>query len=268
MPESFFFPVYSGLISPDHKENIGPALWEFLWLISKTTKEEVEDDETWGIVLGGKPIKICEISNDLGGSERTAKRNIARLKEFGYIETKRAPYGEIYRVKKSKKFINKRGAKNGTSENKRSAKSVISEQREVPHLSKRSAKSVISNKDIKDIKIKEDIKTTVGVDEMSNSEINNPSPRDQIKNKYLRRRAKGFDLSPKDEKSIERLLKDDIPLEKILTWIDEIFDNYEPKHRMDEIKNFKYVEAAILGKWANSQDVRKQKANNIDWENL
>ncbi|MEW4325886.1 DnaD domain protein [Rossellomorea marisflavi] len=146
MPDSFFFPVYSGLISPEHRESIGPALWEFLWLISKTTKEIVEEDETWGIVLGGKPIKICEISNDLGGSERTAKRNIARLKEFGYIETKRAPYGEIYRVRNSKKFNKKRSAKNGTSE-----------QRDVPHLSKRSAKSVISNKDIKDIKKDDDM---------------------------------------------------------------------------------------------------------------
>jgi DNA-binding transcriptional ArsR family regulator len=146
VPDSFFFPVYSGLISPEHRESIGPALWEFLWLISKTTKEIVEEDETWGIVLGGKPIKICEISNDLGGSERTAKRNIARLKEFGYIETKRAPYGEIYRVRNSKKFNKKRSAKNGTSE-----------PRDVPHLSKRSAKSVISNKDIKDIKKDDDM---------------------------------------------------------------------------------------------------------------
>jgi hypothetical protein len=252
VPESFFFPVYSGLISPEHKENIGPALWEFLWLISKTTKEEVEGDETWGIVLGGKPIKICEISNDLGGSERTAKRNIARLKEFGYIETKRAPYGEIYRVRNSKKFTKKRSAKNGTSE-----------QRDVPHLSKRSARSVISNKDIKDIKRKKE-----GEKEMDNLEIKNSSPKELIKNKYLQRRAYGFDLSPGDEQAIDRLVNDEIPVEKVLDWIDEIFEEYKPKHRMDRIKHFKYLEVTILDKWVKEQEPEKKKNKDIDWENL
>ncbi|KQU57704.1 hypothetical protein ASG66_18345 [Bacillus sp. Leaf406] len=252
MPDSFFFPVYSGLISPEHRESIGPALWEFLWLISKTTKEIVEEDETWGIVLGGKPIKICEISTDLGGSERTAKRNIARLKEFGYIETKRAPYGEIYRVRNSKKFNKKRSAKNGTSE-----------QRDVPHLSKRSAKSVISNKDIKDIKRKKE-----GERHMNDLQIENSSPKELIKNKYLKRRAYGFDLSPGDEQAIDRLVEDALPVEKVLEWIDEIFDEYKPKHRMDRIKHFKYLEVTILDKWVKEQQPDKRQRKDIDWENL
>jgi DnaD/phage-associated family protein len=164
MPESFYFPVYSGLLTAQHRERIGPAIWEFLWLISKVTKEIEEDGETWGIVLGGKPVKLAEIAAELGGSERTVKRNIARLKDEGYIEAIRAPYGEIYKVRKSKKFARKnRSAKNGTSLDEREDKNVLShderrdkngtsEEREVPHLSKRSAKSGTSNKDIKDIK--------------------------------------------------------------------------------------------------------------------
>jgi DnaD/phage-associated family protein len=153
MPDSFYFPTYTGLLSAKHKVNIGPALWEFLWLISKTTKEIEENGETLGIVLGGKPIKVSEISEELGSSERTVKRNISRLKEFGYIETIRAPYGEIYRIRKSKKFTSKRSAKNGTSEKRE----VPKMPREVPHLSKRSAKNGTCNKDIKDIKdIKKD----------------------------------------------------------------------------------------------------------------
>jgi DnaD/phage-associated family protein len=164
MPESFYFPVYSGLLTAQHREKIGPAIWEFLWLISKVTKEVQEEGETWGIVLGGRPVKLAEIAGELGGSERTVKRNIARLKDEGYIETVRAPYGEIYKVRKSKKFVHKnRSAKNGTSLDEREDKNVLShderwdkngtsEEREVPHLSKRSAKNVPSNKDIKDIK--------------------------------------------------------------------------------------------------------------------
>jgi DNA-binding MarR family transcriptional regulator len=154
MSDSFYFPTYSGLLTPQHKEHIGPALWEFLWLISKTTKEIEEDGETLGIVLGGIPIKIADIANEIGSSERTVKRNLARLKEYGYLETLRTPHGEVYKVRKSKKFIKKRSAKNGTSEKRE----VPNMPREVPHLSKRSAKNGTCNKDIKDIKkdIKDD----------------------------------------------------------------------------------------------------------------
>lgn len=152
MSEEFFFPTYIGLLSPEHREKIGPALWEFLWFISRTTKEFQEGEEKLGIVLGGKPIKVKEIAEELGISERTVKRNVFRLKQEGYIESKRAPYGEIYHVRKSKKFKEKRSAKNGTSKKERSATYGTSEPREVPHMSKRSATYGLSNKDIKDIK--------------------------------------------------------------------------------------------------------------------
>lgn len=146
MPESFFFPVYSGLISPEHRESIGPALWEFLWLISKTTKEIVEEDETWGIVLGGRPIKRTEIVTDIGGSDSSVKRNISRLKKFGYIDTKRAPYGEIYRVRNSKKFTKKR-----------KVKSDHSVPTEWSKMTQRVVENDLSNKDIKDIKKDDDM---------------------------------------------------------------------------------------------------------------
>jgi DNA-binding MarR family transcriptional regulator len=239
MPESFYFPVYSGLLTAQHRERIGPAIWEFLWFVSKVTKEIQEEGETWGIVLGGRPVKLAEIADELGGSERTVKRNVARLKEEGYIETIRAPYGEIYKVRKSKKFISKkRNAKNGTSTNEREDKNVLSEQREVPHLSKRSAKNVPSNKDIKDIKnIKEE------EDIMAQSDFQ------LIADKFIQRRAHGFDLSPEDERAIHRLLGDNIPTDIILKFIDEIFDQYEPKHRLDYIKSFKYIEKVILDRY-------------------
>jgi hypothetical protein len=253
VPESFFFPVYSGLISPEHKENIGPALWEFLWLISKTTKEEVEDGETWGIVLGGRPIKRTEIVTDIGGSDSSVKRNISRLKKFGYIDTKRAPYGEIYRVRNSKKFTKKRKVKSDHSVGTEWSK-----------MTERVVESDLSNKDIKDIKRKKE-----GEKEMDNLEIKNSSPKELIKNKYLQRRAYGFDLSPGDEQAIERLVNDEIPVEKVLHWIDEIFDEYKPKHRMDRIKHFKYLEVTILDKWVKEQEPDKKKNNKeIDWESL
>jgi DNA-binding transcriptional regulator YhcF (GntR family) len=143
VPKSFYFPIHSGILTPHHKEKIGPALWEFLWLISKTTKEIDKNGEKTGIVLGGRPIKFSEIADDIGSSESTVKRNIARLKEQNYIEVKRAPYGDIYFVKKSKKF------------NKRQTKNDLSDDRDRPFLNERQTKNDLSNKDIKDIKSKD-----------------------------------------------------------------------------------------------------------------
>jgi phage replication O-like protein O len=70
-----------------------------------------------------------------------------------------------------------------------------------------------------------------------------------IADKFIQRRAHGFDLSPEDERAIHRLLGDNIPTDIILQYIDEIFDEYEPKHRLDYIKSFKYIEKVILDRY-------------------
>jgi DNA-binding MarR family transcriptional regulator len=270
MPESFYFPVYSGLLTAQHRERIGPAIWEFLWLISKVTKEIEEDGETWGIVLGGKPVKLAEIAAELGGSERTVKRNIARLKDEGYIEAVRAPYGEIYKVRKSKKFAHKnRSAKNGTSlderedknvlsHDERSAKNGTSEEREVPHLSKRSAKNVPSNKDIKDIKniINDD-------DYIGDENMTHDSAFQLIADKYIQRREKGLYLSPKDETAIEKLLQENIPLDSILKLIDKVFDEFEPKFNGDEIHSFEYVRKVVLSKYYEQKGGKTTDGNTV-----
>jgi hypothetical protein len=114
------------------------------------------------------------------------------------------------------------------------------------------------------------LKNLEGEKDMNNLQNENQSPRDLIKNKFIQRRAHGFDLSPEDEHAIERLLKDEIPVENILQWTDDVFDEYQPKHRLDRIKHFKYIEVAILDKWAQSQEPSgtRKKSKKIDWENL
>lgn len=151
MADSLYFPTHIGLLTEEHRENIGPALWEFLWLISKTTKEITEDNETIGIVLGGKPIKITEIIEEMGGSERNVRRNLKRLKDYGYVVTKRTPYGEIYKVKNSKKFYKNRADKNVLS--KKGDRTDMPRERTKTPV--RADKSVLSNKIKKD---KEEIK--------------------------------------------------------------------------------------------------------------
>ncbi|BBP90988.1 hypothetical protein BsIDN1_46060 [Bacillus safensis] len=70
-------------------------------------------------------------------------------------------------------------------------------------------------------------------------------------------------LTPKDSAAIERILKERIPLEVILKWIDEVFDQYQPKHRADSIKSFVYLESAILDRWHAQQYQAQPLINNV-----
>lgn len=254
MSQDFYFPTYIGLLSPEHREKIGPALWEFLWFISKTTKEFQEGNESLGIVLGGRPIKVEEIIEELGISEKTVRRNITRLKQHGYIETTRAPYGEIYRVRRSKKFLKSKVK----SKPKRVVTSDHSTPTEWSHMTERVVTYDQCNKDIKDIKEEEEEDG-----QMLNE--NDLSLKHEISNKFIQRRNKGLMLSPDDEVAIERLIGDKIPVDKILTWMDEIFDEYKPKHRLDQINKFVYVEQGILTRWAKQQSNKK---NETDWDSI
>lgn len=116
MTVSRYFPVHHGLLTKEHRENMDSAIWEFLWLISKVTKEIQEDGESIGIVLGGQPIKNAEIAEELGYSLRKTVDNISTLRKHGYIITKRTPYGNIFKVRKSKKFYKNRYAQSSASD--------------------------------------------------------------------------------------------------------------------------------------------------------
>ena len=101
---NYSIPLSNGLLCPEHRKRIGVAIWEFAWLIDRTTREE----DGVGIVLGGKPIKYSEIASDLGTSERTAAENCRRLAKEGYIRLDQTPHGNRFWVAKSKKFTWKR----------------------------------------------------------------------------------------------------------------------------------------------------------------
>ncbi|MGG4209651.1 hypothetical protein ABEV93_09490 [Bacillus safensis] len=88
------------------------------------------------------------------------------------------------------------------------------------------------------------------------------TPFQQIEEKYLSRKG-GLMLTPKDSAAIERILKERIPLENTLVWIDEVFDQYQPKHRADSIKSFAYLESAILDRWHAQQHQPQPFKNNV-----
>lgn len=121
---------------------MGSAIWVFLWLIDKSTKEFKENGETVGIVLGGQPLKNADIASELGRSVSKIERDISTLKKHGYIITKRTPYGNIFKVRNSKKFHKNRTLKNDGS--KKGEPSKV--KRDPSHLTDRTLKNDGSNK--------------------------------------------------------------------------------------------------------------------------
>ncbi|MED0684025.1 hypothetical protein P4T03_13055 [Bacillus altitudinis] len=110
--------------------------------------------------------------------------------------------------------------------------------------------------ELKNLRIKEE------EEEKRASVKNDLTPFQQIEEKYLSRKG-GLMLTPKDSAAIERILKERIPLEDILVWIDEVFDQYQPKHRADSIKSFAYLESAILDRWHAQQHKPQPLKNNV-----
>ena len=96
----FYITISNGLLKGDHRKRMGAAVWEFMWLIDKTTRIEKNGD---GIVLGGKPIKLEDLAETFCVHRDTVSDNLKTLEEQGYIEKKLAPHGIIIRVKKAKK---------------------------------------------------------------------------------------------------------------------------------------------------------------------
>ncbi len=101
----YYITVSNGLLKNGHRQKMGAAVWEFMWLLDKMT------DAIDGKILGGKPIRLSEIAKDLESSERTAGTNLKTLKKHGYITIVRTPHGLSVRVSKPKKIFQSNKAK-------------------------------------------------------------------------------------------------------------------------------------------------------------
>lgn len=102
--KGFGIEIKNNLLEPKHIENMGVAVWLYMFLIDKITG--ITDQEV-GIVLGGRPVKYEEIKAELGISKNTYTRWIHSLETYPYIETTLAPYGTIFRVFKAHKRFTK-----------------------------------------------------------------------------------------------------------------------------------------------------------------
>jgi hypothetical protein len=116
---SYPIPVWSGIL--EHRNRIGSAIWEFIWCLDKITNEK----DHIGRVLGGRPVRISEITTALAGKDRsrksdhgymrTVRRNMEKLEGRGYIRRRRTPYGHVIEVVNSLKLNiwRKQGAAQG-----------------------------------------------------------------------------------------------------------------------------------------------------------
>ena len=106
--DGFYITVKNTLLEPKHFKAMhgdkdSGAIWLFLWLLDKMTIIDHEKGE--GKVLGGKPIKFEDIEPSLKIHRVTYQRWLNILREGGYIQTTRTPYGLLIIVNKAFKVF-------------------------------------------------------------------------------------------------------------------------------------------------------------------
>jgi len=94
--------LWNGLLEEKHRRRIGPAIWLYLELLDKITRE---DSQGIGWVLGGKPVK----AKDFRGNQEMNREHLKRLRKLGYVATRRTPYGFVIGVTNSLKLRFGRG---------------------------------------------------------------------------------------------------------------------------------------------------------------
>jgi DNA-binding transcriptional regulator YhcF (GntR family) len=98
--KGFGIYVKNDLLEPKHVAAMGEAVWLYLWLLDKMTSV---NENGVGRVLGGSAITYEQAKADLGIHRNTYVKYVRRLRDAGYIQTLRTPYGMIISVVKAQK---------------------------------------------------------------------------------------------------------------------------------------------------------------------
>ncbi|MGG1880154.1 hypothetical protein ABDI30_21640 [Paenibacillus cisolokensis] len=288
MPEgSYPFPMYSGLLEPEHYKKIGSSIWLFLWCISSTTKELEEEGTVWGIVLGGRPLKLSEIAGYFGVNDKTVSRWMDTLEQHEYIRVTRAARGLILSVRNSKKWADKNvrslqneqtkmsdhieGDKTKVSDQSNSDQTDLSyhEPSERTKLSDHSIsdrtemsdQSSFSGSDRTEMSDLKDITTTTPIttdrewieDEDSDSHANGMIA---ILNAYCKLHGKlDFHVRSREREAMGRMVAGGMPVPFTISTMASLLEAKREREGNDfEIpSSFLYYEKAIYEAWRNSQ---------------
>ncbi|WP_171628964.1 hypothetical protein [Paenibacillus plantarum] len=251
MPKNQIIPISNGLF--EHRSRLGSAIWEFLWCIDAVTIEEIDDlGVHWGLVLGGAPVNHERIARDIGSSKVTVQRNMATLKNHGYINTVRTARGEIIKVAKNKKETDrKRYIKNDRSLENDTSKMIDLDERYINN--DRSVESdlskVIDLKDFKDLTI-----TTAII--YPEFEPEKKSPLLQLLDAYCQLNQK-FDIhvKTKEREAMGKMVAGGIPNPFTIRTMELLLED-KRKREGNKFKlpsSFLYYENGILEAWENEK---------------
>lgn len=268
MPEgSYPFPIYSGLLEPEHYKRIGSAIWLFLWCVSSTTAEKDEEGTVWGIVLGNKPMKLSEISERFGVNDKTVSRWLDTLENHQYIRVTRAPRGLILWVRNSKKRTDKNVRSPGSEQTEMSDhidgdKTKMSDHKQTDQTKMSDQTSFSSSdrtnmSDLKDIK---DLITTTSTTGEWHEEDGNENPQADgmiaILNAYCRLNKKlDFHVRPKEREAMGKMVAGGMPVPFTIRTMEGLLQ----AKREREGESFKYPTSflyyvdGIHEAWQNSQ---------------
>jgi hypothetical protein len=81
-------PVWNGILK--HQVKMGMAIWLYLWCLDKITFEQ----DGVGHALGGAPVKVGKIADELGRSSRALRTDL-RILRTKYLKLRWTPYGYV-----------------------------------------------------------------------------------------------------------------------------------------------------------------------------
>jgi hypothetical protein len=111
MAEMFrMFPLSPGLVDGKHRQNMGLAIWEFLWFLEHVTSDESDGKGRFdGVVDFDNPISPAKVAQEIASNVRSVQKNIQKLISTGYLVRKRKlANGNSYVVTNSKRWLWKR----------------------------------------------------------------------------------------------------------------------------------------------------------------
>jgi hypothetical protein len=132
--------VKNNLLEPKHIQNMGAAVWLYMWLLDKITSI---NENGVGKVLGNRAITHDEVYDEIGVDRRTYQRWVKRLRDYGYINTLRTPHGLVITINKATKSFKKRSDKSVTSPAKVKRQIGTSEATKVSHQNDKNVASII-----------------------------------------------------------------------------------------------------------------------------